>query len=72
MQKQALQLSVEYSQNSQAWWEYFHQDFYEDNPQKHDERRRKAYDKACKIQDRLTHDTFECIQADYNIRYGSV
>lgn len=29
-------------------------------------------DKGRKIQDQLTHDTFECIQADYNIRYGSV
>jgi len=72
MQKKALQLSSQYSRNSKIWWEYFHPDFYEDNPEKHDARRRKAYEKACKIQDQLTHDTFSCIQADHKIRYGSV
>jgi len=71
MKRQALRLSSQYSRNSQIWCEYFHPEDHKDNPSQYDAQRRRAYDKAHKIQARLTHDTFECIQADYKIRYGS-
>jgi len=72
MEKQALKLSTQYIRNSQAWWEYFHPEDCEDYSAKHDEWRRKAYDKACKIQDRLDEETFRCIQSDYRIRFASL
>jgi hypothetical protein len=72
MKRHSLRLFSRYTRNSQIWWEYFHPEDHKDDPSKYDSQRRKAYDKACKIQDQLTHDTFECIQADYKIRYGSV
>lgn len=72
MKRQALRLTSQYSRNSQIWWKYFHPEDHKDNSSQYDAQRRKAYEKACKIQDQLTHDTFECIQADYQIRIGSV
>lgn len=72
MKSKTLRLSSQYSRNSQIWWKYFHPEDHKDDPSQYDAQRRKAYDKACKIRDQLTHDTFECIQADYKIRYGSV
>lgn len=72
MKRQALRLSSQYSRNSQIWWEYFHPEDHKDNPSQYEAQRRKTYAKGCKMQDRFTHDTFACIQADHQIRYGSV
>jgi hypothetical protein len=71
MTKAALQLSTQYSRNSQAWWEYFHPEEYVESSADLDSQRKKAYQKACKLEDRLDTETFDCIQTDYQIRFSS-
>lgn len=74
MQRTALQLLPNYKINSDIWWNYFHpcDDDRSVGQKKIETKRQKAYEKACKVQNQLTHDTFECIQSDYKIRYGTV
>jgi hypothetical protein len=64
-------LAAEYRRNSQIWWEYFHPEDYT-TPARHDAQRKKSYQKACKLSERLTYDTFASIQSDFHSRYGLI
>ncbi len=61
-----------YKINSKTWNEYFHPDEYESSVANYDSRRKKAYQKACSLEDELTRDTFNCIRADFKIRYDHI
>jgi len=73
MTEQVIQLSNRYSQNSSAWWNYFHP-CYDDasaTSRAKDLKRHRAYEKACKIRERLDTETFQCIQDDFQFRFSS-
>lgn len=67
--KFALELLPTFKINSRAWYEYFHPEDYVDSIDLHDSHRLKAYEKAKKVQGKLTIDTFQCIDSDYKIRF---
>jgi hypothetical protein len=71
LRKVVRPLSAEYRKNSQIWWEYFHPEDYT-SADRHDSQRKKAYQKACKLSERLTYDTFASIQSDFHTRYGLI
>jgi hypothetical protein len=72
MKEWVLQLSLGYSKNSDAWWEYFHPEDHDlKTPADMDSHRRKAYRRALKIKDQLDSETFACIQTDHQIRFPS-
>jgi hypothetical protein len=65
----ALRLLPQYKRNSNVWWNYFSINEEKDcSPKTRARRREKAYKAADRIRDRLTGETFEGIQADYQIR----
>lgn len=59
-----LSIRSKYETNSDAWHDYFEAE--------DDKHRRKAYDKACRLNEKLDAEIFSPIQADYQIRYGSL
>lgn len=70
--RRALELSPAFTRNSDVWWSYFRPEFYADDRAKHDKLRHRAFEKATKLRDQLTADTYDCIQADYFIRFGNL
>ncbi len=67
----ALELSAQFNLNSEIWNQYFSPEEDENESTDHDLQRRKTYQCALRMRDQLTDDTFECIQADYFVRYGN-
>ncbi len=70
LKKRVRPLSSKYIRNSQAWWDYFNPEKYMESPSKNDAQRRRSYQKACRRQDKLTDDTFACIESDFKARHG--
>jgi hypothetical protein len=66
----ALKLSAQFNRNSKIWEQYFSPEEYENEPMNYDRHRLKTYQSALRMRDKLTDDTFECIQADYAVRFG--
>lgn len=69
--KQALTFGPKYNKNAKIWWNYFRGGSHNDSPVKDETRRRKLFDKIFSMKDELTSDTFECIHADFSIRFGT-
>ena len=67
--KQALELFPTFQTNSKVWDEYFHPEEYVDSENEYDTQRANAYEKALKDRNKLTADTWHCIESDYKIRY---
>ncbi len=65
----ALKLSAQFNRNSKIWNQYFSPEEYEDKPLSYDQYRRKMYQSALRMRDKLTDDTFQCIQADHRARF---
>jgi len=67
--KLALEIYPTYKNDSTSWYEYFYPECYVDSCDEFDSHRKKTYEKAKKIQDKLAVETFRCIESDYKIRY---
>lgn len=69
MRKISEKLTEKYSQNSDAWWEYFHPEDSCSSKKEFDNHRLKAFKNATKIRSQIDTETFDCIESDYKVRY---